>query len=101
MGLARIFLYAETEDDESVLDKKRVGRFDPTSNLAVLLVMMEKMKNRIKLLPDRQRNINVSLGSGFSTGKVHSGDSILLSPDGKIFGCNRKEHVGCPLKGDE
>ncbi len=29
----------------------------PTGNLAVLHVMLEKMRNRLKMLPDRQRRL--------------------------------------------
>jgi len=57
-GLTRLFL-----DDEEVSEKALYGKggnvnhMDPTGSLAVLHVMIEKMRNRLELLPERQRRI--------------------------------------------
>ncbi len=59
-GLTQVFLdddFPEKEFEFSVSDIVRHGRFDPTGNLAVLHVMLEKMNNRLKLLPPRQRRL--------------------------------------------
>ena len=55
-GLTRIYL-DDLETCESVAESSgiAVNHKDPTGNLAVLHVMLEKMRNRIKLLPKRQR----------------------------------------------
>lgn len=56
-GLTRVFLDDNPVDKDgvSVSDKAAIEWHDPTGNLAVLHVMLEKMRNRFKMLPDRQR----------------------------------------------
>lgn len=59
-GLSQVFLDDDSPEKEfefSVADIVRHGRFDPTGNLAVLHIMLEKMNNRLKLLPPRQRRL--------------------------------------------
>ena len=57
-GLPRLFL-----DDGEIAEKALYGKGsdvnhkDPTGSLAVLHVMLEKMNNRLNLLPERQRRI--------------------------------------------
>ena len=57
-GLTRLFL-----DDGETAEKALYGKGsdvnhkDPTGSLAVLHVMLEKMNNRLNLLPERQRRI--------------------------------------------
>ena len=57
-GLTRVFL-----NDADAEEKTYSGRGgevqwkDPTGNLAVLHVMLEKIQNRLKLLPERQRRL--------------------------------------------
>lgn len=58
-GLTRVFLDDNPVDKDgvSVSDKASIEWHDPTGNLAVLHVMLEKMRNRLKMLPDRQRRL--------------------------------------------
>ena len=58
MGLTRLFL-----DDAEVTEKELYGKGsdvqfqDPTGNLAVLHVMLQKMRNRLELLPAREQRL--------------------------------------------
>ena len=56
-GLTRVFLDDDTETGEGLVEMSRTtaSQTDPTGNLAVLHVMLEKMRNRLKMLPERQR----------------------------------------------
>ncbi len=58
-GLTRVFLDDQPldKDDVKISDRNGLEWHDPTGNLAVLHVMLEKMRNRIKLLPDRERRL--------------------------------------------
>ena len=58
-GLTRVFLDDQPLDKEEVKisDRTSLEWHDPTGNLAVLHVMLEKMRNRIKDLPDRERRL--------------------------------------------
>jgi RNA polymerase sigma factor (sigma-70 family) len=71
-GLTRVFL-----SDGNAEEKMYVGRGcevqwkDPTGNLAVLHLMLEKMQNRLKLLPERQRRL-LAYHYGFGMLKANS-----------------------------
>lgn len=63
-GLTQVFLnddyvdYGEGEDNIKIADTiKADEEFDPTGRLAVLHVMLQKMRNRLVLLPERERRI--------------------------------------------
>jgi len=63
-GLTQFFLdddkldYSDGEDDIKIADTIRADEeFDPTGKIAVLHVMLEKMRNRLVLLPERQRRL--------------------------------------------
>lgn len=61
-GLARIFLDAPGFDLDNAVQgdtstTSNIAYHDPTGNLAVLHVMIEKMRNRFELLPERQRRL--------------------------------------------
>jgi RNA polymerase sigma factor (sigma-70 family) len=58
-GLTRVFLDDQPldKDDVKISDRNSLEWHDPTGNLAVLHVMLEKMRNRIKILPDRERRL--------------------------------------------
>ena len=58
-GLTRVFLDDKPldKDDVKISDRNSLEWHDPTGNLAVLHVMLEKMRNRIKDLPARQRRL--------------------------------------------
>ena len=58
-GLTRVFLDDQPldKDEVSASVKTDIEWHDPTGNLAVLHVMLEKMRNRIKALPDRQKRL--------------------------------------------
>lgn len=71
-GLTHVFL-----NDRNVEETMYGGRGgevqwkDPTGNLAVLHVMLEKMQNRLKLLPERQRRL-LAYRYGFGLRKKNS-----------------------------
>ncbi len=56
-GLTRVFLNDDQLDEDGmpIIEKIRVGEQDPTGNAAVLHLLLEKMHNRLELLPQRQR----------------------------------------------
>ena len=58
-GLTRVFLDDQPldKDEVSASVKTDIEWHDPTGNLAVLHVMLEKMRNRIKALPNRQKRL--------------------------------------------
>ena len=58
-GLTRVFLDDNPVDKDGVALSEKIsdGRHDPTGNLAVLHVMLEKMHNRLVLLPKRQQRL--------------------------------------------
>lgn len=72
-GLTRVFLDAETDNGESALygNGTSIEYHDPTGNIAVLHVMLEKMRNRLELLPARQRRL-LAYHYGLSTLQEHS-----------------------------
>lgn len=64
-GLSRVFLNDDPVDDAGVpiIEKYGKGGKDPTGNLAVLRVMIEKMKNRLlRLSPRKYRLITYLYG---------------------------------------
>ena len=58
-GLTRVFLDDKPidKDDVKISDRNSIEWHDPTGNLAVLHVMLEKMRNRLQMLPDRLRRL--------------------------------------------
>lgn len=56
-GQTRIFLNDDCVDEEGIptIERVRTGEDDLTGNLATLHVMLEKMRNRFLLLPERQK----------------------------------------------
>lgn len=72
-GLTRIFLDAEPENGEGALygNGTSVEYHDPTGNLAVLHVMLEKMRNRLEWLSTRQRRL-LAYRYGLSAMQEHS-----------------------------
>lgn len=56
-GLTQLFLNDESNEDVKYCPRGDIGNEDPTGNLAVLHVMLEKMRNRLELLPVRQQRI--------------------------------------------
>ena len=59
-GMSLVFLdedYSNNEFDVHIIETVPSAEFDPTARLAVLHVMLEKMYNRLKLLPARQRRL--------------------------------------------
>lgn len=59
-GMSLVFLdedYSNNEFDVHITETVPSAEFDPTARLAVLHVMLEKMYNRLKLLPARQRRL--------------------------------------------
>ena len=58
-GLTRVFLDDKPldKDDVKISDRNSLEWHDPTGNLAVLHVMLEKMRNRIKDLPARRQRV--------------------------------------------
>ena len=57
-GLIRLFLDDGEVNEKTLYGKgSNVNHMDPTGSLAVLHVMIEKMRNRLELLPERQRRI--------------------------------------------
>lgn len=59
-GMTLVFLdedYSNNEFDVHITETVSTGEFNPNARLAVLHVMLEKMYNRLKLLPPRQRRL--------------------------------------------
>lgn len=59
-GLTQVFLdedYSSNEFDVHITETVPEKEFDPTARLAVLHVMLEKMRNRLIQLPNRQRRL--------------------------------------------
>jgi RNA polymerase sigma factor (sigma-70 family) len=74
MGLTRLFLdAADPRTNESVLcgGGTDVEWHDPTGNLAVLHVMLEKMRNRLITLPERMRRL-LAYHYGLTSGEAKS-----------------------------
>lgn len=56
-GLTHLFLNDERSEGIEYCPNGDIGSKDPTGNLAVLHVMLEKMRNRLEKLPVRERRI--------------------------------------------
>lgn len=58
-GIVQVFLDENPIDDDGLplVDKISDGQKDPTAKRAVLNVMLEKMRNRLALLPERERRL--------------------------------------------
>ena len=71
-GLTRVFLSDPNAQEKTYSGQRgEVQWRDPTGNLAVLHVMLEKMQNRLKLLPERQRRL-LAYHYGFGMLKANS-----------------------------
>jgi len=71
-GLTRVFLNDADAEEKAYSGRGGEVRWkDPTGNLAVLHVMLEKMQNRLKLLPERQRRL-LAYHYGFGMLKANS-----------------------------
>ena len=56
-GLTHLFLNDESSENVEYCPNGDIGSKDPTGNLAVLHVMLEKMRNRLEILPERERRV--------------------------------------------